>query len=240
MHCQSLGTKNGHVLQAQPNDRDTHEWWHHGPVTLGHSHITSYKEFTERIMDRFDRRDPEIHFKDLAQLRQIGTQEAFITKFQRVAVAVTDISEPRLVMIFTEGLTQPLRGWVKAYMHHTLQDIILRTRYLADSVPKTKTFSKPFVPQKDRDRKQFQREWKDKEKLDDETRRELMRKKLCFTWKNPWVPTTGAWARERSIIVRWQKTVWTVMKRNRTVDPLAQRRSHHRRRSTLHGDHRHR
>jgi hypothetical protein len=24
-------------------------------------------------MDRFDRRDPEIHFRDLAQLRQTGT-----------------------------------------------------------------------------------------------------------------------------------------------------------------------
>jgi hypothetical protein len=55
-------------------------------------------------------------------------------------------------------------------------------------VPKTKTFSKPFVPQKDRDRKPFQREWKGKEKLDDETRRELMRKKLCFNCRGPWVP----------------------------------------------------
>jgi hypothetical protein len=155
---------------------------------LGHSHITSYREFTERLMDRFDRRDPEIHFRDLAQLRQTGTPEAFITEFQRVAMAVTDISEPRLIMLFTEGLTEPLRGWVKAYRPHTLQDAILRTRDLADSVPKTKTFSKPFVPQKDQDRKPFQREWKGKEKLDDDTRHELMRKKLCFTCKDPWVP----------------------------------------------------
>jgi hypothetical protein len=94
---------------------EAHEWWHHGLVTLGHSHITSYREFTERLMDRFDRRDPEIHFRDLAQLRQTGTVEAFITKFQQVAVAVTDISEPRLIMLFIEGLTEPLRGWVKAY-----------------------------------------------------------------------------------------------------------------------------
>jgi hypothetical protein len=27
-----------------------------------------------------------------------------------------------------------------------------------------------------------------KEKLDDETRRELMRKKLCFNYRDPWVP----------------------------------------------------
>jgi hypothetical protein len=33
---------------------------------LAHSHITSYREFTERLMDRFDRRDHEIHFMDLA------------------------------------------------------------------------------------------------------------------------------------------------------------------------------
>jgi hypothetical protein len=55
-------------------------------------------------------------------------------------------------------------------------------------MPKTKIFSKPFVPQKDRDMKPFQRECKGKEKLDDETRRELMRKKLWFTCKDPWVP----------------------------------------------------
>jgi hypothetical protein len=88
---------------------EAHEWWYHGLVTLGHSRITSYREFTERFMDRFDRRDLEIHFRDLAQLRQTGTAEAFITEFQRVAVVVTDISEPRLIMIFIEGLTEPLR-----------------------------------------------------------------------------------------------------------------------------------
>jgi hypothetical protein len=75
-------------------------------------------------MDRFDRRDPEIHFRDLAQLRQSGTTKAFISEFQRAAVAVTDTSKPRLVMLFTEGLTEPLRGWVKAYWPHTLQDAI--------------------------------------------------------------------------------------------------------------------
>jgi hypothetical protein len=94
---------------------EAHEWWYHGLVTLGHSCFTSYREFTKRLMDRFDKRDLEIHFRDLAQLRQTGTVEAFITEFQRVAVAVTDISEPRLIMLFTEGLTEPLRGWVKAY-----------------------------------------------------------------------------------------------------------------------------
>jgi hypothetical protein len=80
-----------------------------------------------------------------------------------------------------------LIGWVKGYRPPTLQDAILRTLDLADSVPKTKTFSKPFVPQRDRDKKPFQREWKGKEKLDDENRQEIMRKKLCFSCRYPWV-----------------------------------------------------
>ena len=45
---------------------DAHEWWPHGLVTLGHNHITSYRDFTERLMDMFDKRDLEIHFMDLA------------------------------------------------------------------------------------------------------------------------------------------------------------------------------
>jgi hypothetical protein len=78
-------------------------------------------------MDRFDRRDTKIHFRDLAQLRQNGTTKAFIIEFQQVAAAVVDISDPKLIMLFTEGLTEPLRGWVKAYMPNTLQDAILLT-----------------------------------------------------------------------------------------------------------------
>jgi hypothetical protein len=49
---------------------EAHQWWHHGLVTLGHSHITSYLEFTERLMMRFDQRYPELHFRDLTQLRK--------------------------------------------------------------------------------------------------------------------------------------------------------------------------
>jgi hypothetical protein len=70
---------------------------------------------------------------------------------------------------------------VKAFKPCTLQDVILHTRDMGDSVQKPRTFSKPFSPHKDKDQKTTQREWKDKEKIDDETRSELMRKKLCFT-----------------------------------------------------------
>ena len=54
-------------------DGEAHEWWYHGLVTLGHASITSYTEFTQRLMDRFDRKDPEISFREVAQLRQTST-----------------------------------------------------------------------------------------------------------------------------------------------------------------------
>jgi hypothetical protein len=64
----------------------------------------------------------------------------------------------------------------------------VRTRDMGDSALKLKTFTKPFVPQRDRDQKNPQREWKGKPKLDDDTRRYLVKKKLCFSCKDPWVP----------------------------------------------------
>jgi hypothetical protein len=102
-------------------------------------------------------------------------------------VVVSDISKHRLVMLFTDALIEPLRGLVNAFKLHILQEAIMRTRDMGDSVLKPKTFTKPFVPQRDRDQKNPQREWKGKPKLDDDTRRELMRKKLCFFCRDPWV-----------------------------------------------------
>jgi hypothetical protein len=62
-----------------------------------------------------------------------------------MAVMVTDISEQRLVMLFTEGLVEPLRGWVKDFRPITLQDAIMRTQDMANTVPK-KAPMKPFIP----------------------------------------------------------------------------------------------
>ena len=61
-----------------------HEWWHHGTITLGHDQIKTYVEFTERLIERFDGKDPELNFKDLAQLRQTGSVDQFIVEFQRL------------------------------------------------------------------------------------------------------------------------------------------------------------
>jgi len=87
---------------------------------LGHNTISSYSEFTKRLMERFDKKDFKIHFRELAQLKQTGSTKAFISEFQRITVIVTDVSESRLIMLFSEALTEPLQGWVKAYKPSTL------------------------------------------------------------------------------------------------------------------------
>jgi hypothetical protein len=102
-------------------------------------------------------------------------------------VVVSDISDHKLVMLFTEALKEPLRGWVKAFKPHNLQESVVHMRDMGDSVLKPKTFTKPFVPQRDKDQRNPQREWKGKHKLDDDTRWELMRKKLFFSCRYPWV-----------------------------------------------------
>jgi hypothetical protein len=58
-------------------------------------------------------------------------------------------------MLFIEGLSKPLHGWVKAFKPETLQDAIIRTRDMEDVVLKNKPFSKPFIPQKNKDKKPF-------------------------------------------------------------------------------------
>jgi hypothetical protein len=47
-------------------DGESHEWWYLGLVTLGHATITSYLDFTHKLMERFDKKEPELNFMELA------------------------------------------------------------------------------------------------------------------------------------------------------------------------------
>ena len=44
----------------------THDWWYHGMVTLQHNQVTSYQDFMDRLVERFDKKDPEVYFRELA------------------------------------------------------------------------------------------------------------------------------------------------------------------------------
>ena len=50
-------------------------------------------------MERFERKDPELPFKELAQLKQVGTPEAYMLEFENILVRVSDVSMDRLFFI---------------------------------------------------------------------------------------------------------------------------------------------
>lgn len=39
---------------------DSHDWWYHGMVTLQHNQVTSYQDFVDKLLERFDQKDPEV------------------------------------------------------------------------------------------------------------------------------------------------------------------------------------
>ena len=45
--------------------RVVHEWWHHGIITEGHQKMKCYDEFTQKLIKRYDRTDPQWDFKQL-------------------------------------------------------------------------------------------------------------------------------------------------------------------------------
>ena len=77
---------------------------------LGHDQVNTYVEFTQRLIDRFDGKDPKLNFKELAQLSQIGSIDLKIKEFQKLFILVTDISERRQIVLFMNRLTEPIRG----------------------------------------------------------------------------------------------------------------------------------
>ena len=83
----------------------TNHWWLHGLRTLGHDEILSYEGFSNALMERFEKKDLELLVKELAQLKQVGTPEAYMLEFENISIMVSDVSMARLVLLFIEVLT---------------------------------------------------------------------------------------------------------------------------------------
>jgi hypothetical protein len=98
---------------------------------------------------------------------------------------VSDVVESRLLMLFIEGLTKPVKGWVKAFKPITLQDAIERTMDLIGEANKNRFTPKPPMIQRGRVTRPVD---KGKGKLDETTRRDLRSKQLCYTCRDPWQP----------------------------------------------------
>ena len=48
---------------------EAHKWWFHGLSTLGHNNVSTYAEFTRRLVERFDQKYPEAPFISLEKLK---------------------------------------------------------------------------------------------------------------------------------------------------------------------------
>ena len=84
-------------LEGDYSDR-----WFHGLKFLGHDHILSYEGLSNPLMDRFERKDPKHPFKELAQLKQVGTHEAYMLEFEKLSEIISDVYMARLVLLFIE------------------------------------------------------------------------------------------------------------------------------------------
>ena len=140
---------------------------------------------------RFDRKDPEEHFVELTKLKQSGNPKTYISEFLRLSVMVPDLLEPRRIYMFIDGLAEPLRGLVRSTRPTTLEDAVGRTKDLQDALPRTRAPipNRLAFQQRGRDtRDPPPGENQGRGPLDDETRRDLRRKKLCFTCQESWAP----------------------------------------------------
>jgi hypothetical protein len=55
------------------------------------------------------------------------------------------VSQERLMILFKEGLVEPLKGWVKYFNPTNLHEAIYRTRDLMGSTEKTKFSPRPPI-----------------------------------------------------------------------------------------------
>ena len=122
---------------------------------------------------------------------------------------VQDVSLSRLMMLFTEGLMEPLKGWVKAFKPTNLHDAIWRTRDLGPTV-KSKFMPRPPLNTAGRDQRPPMNPGgrdprgfdKGRGRMDENTRRELRRRQLCLHAKSSKIHPTSVWAVVRLTTLR--------------------------------------
>ena len=108
---------------------------------------------------------------------------------------VPNISKRRLIVLFIEVLSEPLRDWIKVFDPFTLQEAMRKARSKEHATSTNKFQSKGSSPSKDNkpffkklERNETKAKNKDKSftPLDRETLNDLRKKKLCFYCKGPY------------------------------------------------------
>jgi hypothetical protein len=99
---------------------------------------------------------------------------------------VQDVSERRLVILFTEGLSEPLKGWIKAFDPPSLQEAMKKARGMEFAAPKSKSLHKEIPSTSNETLQQSDKKEKSAPMMDEETQEELKKKKLCYWCKEPY------------------------------------------------------
>ena len=94
--------------------------------------------FSNALMEIFERKDLELPFKELAQLKKVGTPKAYMLEFEMILVMDYNVFMARLVLFFTKGLKEPFIGLVKSHKPTTLNDAMNLIRDLHNVFPKIK------------------------------------------------------------------------------------------------------
>ena len=104
---------------------------------------TSYEEFSQKLIKRFDRRHSQENFKKLTQIRQQGTVEDYIKEFQKISVQVMGVDDDCSTYLFIEGLKDSLKGLVSALKPSSLDDAFEIALRLEVSTANNKPWNKP-------------------------------------------------------------------------------------------------
>lgn len=105
---------------------------------------------------------------------------------------VHDVSERRLVVLFTKGLSKSLKGWIMAFDPPSLQEAMKKARSMELTAPSSRFTSRSTSSFKDNKKfdknkgKKGDTKGKSIAPLDMETLNDLCRKKLCFYYKGPY------------------------------------------------------
>jgi hypothetical protein len=76
--------------------------------------------------------------------------DSYISDFQNLSMLVIDIFERRLIVLFIDGLFDPLKGWIKAFNSPSFQEAIKKARDMETSAFKNKFQSNDLQPEKEK------------------------------------------------------------------------------------------
>lgn len=79
---------------------EARDWWFHGLTNMGHEGVTTYEELAWRVLEHFERKYLEEHYRELTQLKQTDSAETYISEFLRIFVMVPNLSEAKRVFLF--------------------------------------------------------------------------------------------------------------------------------------------